>query len=209
MPYLNYHYITHFFDVMLAICPLAVLVSSSCSTDETVVADSEAEVETPTSEHFTADISNEEAPKYVNKLEMSIDPNLRSENNHVVSSTYNIGNMTAKRETVDEAESGNSDIIYSQDLIIRDLNLPAQISSTPNNEVLNFKRFRKVLEFSPFLPVSCLGVQTQLILAGVLENLCPVISLLHGCDGKTCGADQIHDFRLRNMLKKDAIELVT
>jgi hypothetical protein len=209
MPYLNYHYITHFFDVMLAICPLAVLVSSSCSTDETVVADSEAEVETPTSEHFTADISNEEAPKYVNKLEMSIDPHLRSENNHVVSSTYSIGNMTGKRETVDEAESGNSDIIYSQDLIIRDLNLPAQISSTPNNEVLNFKRFRKVLEFSPFLPVSCLGVQTQLVLAGVLENLCPVISLLHGCDGKICGADQINDFRLRNMLKKDAIELVT
>ncbi|KAH8486229.1 hypothetical protein H0E87_025302 [Populus deltoides] len=129
-------------DLSVLVSP-SVLVSSSCSTDETVVADSEAEVETPTSEHFTADISNEEAPKYVNKLEMSIDPHLRSENNHVVSSTYSIGNMTGKRETVDEAESGNSDIIYSQDLIIRDLNLPAQISSTPNNEVLNFKRFRK------------------------------------------------------------------
>ncbi|XP_052303552.1 nibrin homolog isoform X2 [Populus trichocarpa] len=129
-------------DLSVLVSP-SVLVSSSCSTDETVVADSEAEVETPTSEHFTADISNEEAPKYVNKLEMSIDPHLRSENNHVVSSTYSIGKMTAKRETVDEAESGNSDIIYSQDLIIRDLNLPAQISSTPNNEVLNFKRFRK------------------------------------------------------------------
>ncbi|KAJ6867886.1 nijmegen breakage syndrome protein [Populus alba x Populus x berolinensis] len=129
-------------DLSVLVSP-SVLVSSSCSTDETVVADSEAEVETPTSEHFTADISNEEAPKYVNKLEMAIDPHLRSENNHVVSSTYSIGNMTAKRETVDEAENGNSDIIYSQDLIIRDLNLPAQISSTPNNEVLNFKRFRK------------------------------------------------------------------
>lgn len=129
-------------DLSVLVSP-SVLVSSSCSTDETVVADSEAEVETPTSEHFTADISNEEAPKYVNKLEMAIDPHLRSENNHVVSSAYSIGNMTAKRETVDEAESGNSDIIYSQDLIIRDLNLPAQISSTPNNEVLNFKRFRK------------------------------------------------------------------
>ncbi|KAJ6752568.1 hypothetical protein OIU85_002933 [Salix viminalis] len=141
--YLNYHYITHIFDVMYAICPLAALVSSSCSTDETVVADSEAEVETPISERFTADISNEEAPKYVNKVETSIHPHHRSENNHVVSSTYSIANVTTKQETVDEAESGNSDIIYSQDLIIRDLNLPAQISSPPNNGFLNFKRFRK------------------------------------------------------------------
>ncbi|KAB5521993.1 hypothetical protein DKX38_026312 [Salix brachista] len=122
--YLNYHYITHIFDVMYAICPLAALVSSSCSTDETVVADSEAEVETPISERFTADISNEEAPKYVNKVET-------------------IANVTTKQEAVEEAESGNSDIIYSQDLIIRDLNLPAQISSPPNNGFLNFKRFRK------------------------------------------------------------------
>ncbi|KAJ6293555.1 hypothetical protein OIU76_021745 [Salix suchowensis] len=82
-------------------------------------------------------------PKYVNKVETSIHPHHRSENNHVVSSTYSIANVTTKQETVDEAESGNSDIIYSQDLIIRDLNLPAQISSPPNNGFLNFKRFRK------------------------------------------------------------------
>ncbi|KAF9668401.1 hypothetical protein SADUNF_Sadunf15G0124900 [Salix dunnii] len=129
-------------DLSVLVSPSA-LVSSSCSTDETVVADSEAEVETPISERFTADISNEEAPKYVNKLETSIHPHLRSENNHVVSSTYSIGNVTTKQEMVDEAESRNSDIIYSQDLIIRDLNLPAQISSPPNNGFLNFKRFRK------------------------------------------------------------------
>ncbi|KAJ6753232.1 NIBRIN-RELATED [Salix purpurea] len=53
-------------DLSVLVSPSA-LVSSSCSTDETVVADSEAEVETPISERFTADISNEEAPKYVNK----------------------------------------------------------------------------------------------------------------------------------------------
>ncbi|KAG5223108.1 nijmegen breakage syndrome protein [Salix suchowensis] len=129
-------------DLSVLVSPSA-LVSSPCSTDETVVADSEAEVETPISERFTADISNEEAPKYVNKVETSIHPHHRSENNHVVSSTYSIANVTTKQETVDEAESGNSDIIYSQDLIIRDLNLPAQISSPPNNGFLNFKRFRK------------------------------------------------------------------
>ncbi|CAK7337349.1 unnamed protein product [Dovyalis caffra] len=129
-------------DLSVLVSP-SVLVSSSCSTDETVVADSDAEEETATSLHFTADISKEEAPEYVNKLEMPMQPHPISKNRHAVSSTYSIGGMTAKRETVNEAESGNSDIIYSQDLIIRDLNLPAKISSTANDGVLNFKRFRK------------------------------------------------------------------
>ncbi|KAJ6421077.1 hypothetical protein OIU84_028453 [Salix udensis] len=133
---------------MYAICPLAALVSSSCSTDET----SSSAFSRRKWKHQYRSVSPQispmkKPPKYVNKVETSIHPHHRLENNHVVSSTYSIANVTTKQETVDEADSGNSDIIYSQDLIIRDLNLPAQISSPPNNGFLNFKRLKRDFDY--------------------------------------------------------------
>lgn len=52
--------------------------------------------------------------------------------------------ITARRDRIDEPESGNPDIIYSQVLIVRDTNLPASDYSSTDNEVTNFKCFRKV-----------------------------------------------------------------
>ncbi|KAF2314785.1 hypothetical protein GH714_033548 [Hevea brasiliensis] len=129
-------------DSSIFILP-TVLVSSSCSTDETVVADSDEEVGM-TSIHSTANICSEEAPKCVNKVEISTVHCLtKSEDNHVMSSMDNYGGMTAKKEKGEDPESANSDIIYSQELIIRDWHLPVTISSTTSDRILNFKRFKK------------------------------------------------------------------
>ncbi|KAK3027601.1 hypothetical protein RJ639_042277 [Escallonia herrerae] len=54
-------------------------------------------------------------------------------------------NVAARGHMIDESESGNSDIIYSQDLIVRDTNLPASVNSLINSAVSNFKCFRKFL----------------------------------------------------------------
>lgn len=203
-----------------------VLISSSCSTDETVVADSDAETEEETSPgHATSAVDNEEAPTYLSKEEISIDHAVnRSDNQHETGlrdgnssiayrsadihradrseashgadcgDGYNCtanrledshcagfrdgsnsianrsedrrgtgfrdGNncMTTSREKAD-LERENSDIIYSQNLVVRDLNVASTISSTANNGVLNFKRFRKTNiqsgnSFSSLIPFS-------------------------------------------------------
>ncbi|EEF36478.1 Nibrin, putative [Ricinus communis] len=147
---LLYAVVSGHLDLSKLILP-TVVVSSSCSTDETVVADSDEEVETM-STHATANICSE-APKFVNKVETSpiqakvetspVDnPCTKLEDRHVVRSMGNNIGMTAKREKVDEPESANSDIIYSQNLIIRDWQLPVRISST-NERFIDFKRFKK------------------------------------------------------------------
>ncbi|KDP27280.1 hypothetical protein JCGZ_21011 [Jatropha curcas] len=135
--------VSGYLDSSMLILP-TVLVSSSCSTDETVVADSDEEVET-TSVHATANICKEEAPKCGNKVEISTfqHPPIKLGDTHVASTTGNHGEMLGKREKVDEPESTNSDIIYSQDLIVRDWHVPATTRSTTNDGVLNFKRFKK------------------------------------------------------------------
>ncbi|GKV20358.1 hypothetical protein SLEP1_g30495 [Rubroshorea leprosula] len=142
--------------------PPSVVVSSSCSSDETVVADSEEEGEAITSIHKTAasvhtagEANNEVALDYVKKVEISVEsPNNESkekitmsydatkvEEHHVVSFE---GGLTARRQKVDESECGNSDVIYSQDLVIRDSCLPSTITCTTDHiRGPNFKRFRK------------------------------------------------------------------
>lgn len=53
--------------------------------------------------------------------------------------------MRRKYEKIEEAEYGNADIIFSQDLIVRDSNLTASSTRfSADAPVLNFKRFRKV-----------------------------------------------------------------
>ncbi|CAH9106025.1 unnamed protein product [Cuscuta europaea] len=53
------------------------------------------------------------------------------------------GSKMSTRLKIDNSESGNSDIIFSQDLIIRECNLTAKVTSATNVGVANFKRFRK------------------------------------------------------------------
>ncbi|KAF3444240.1 hypothetical protein FNV43_RR13930 [Rhamnella rubrinervis] len=120
-----------------------VLVSSSCSTDDTIVADSEEqEVETATSVHKITAVSSEEPIETVAKIEKKKD---QTTTNYFTSfrPTTAGGGIPAIRDRVDEPESGNSDIIYTQDLFVRDINMPSTTTSTINFEVLNFKRFRK------------------------------------------------------------------
>lgn len=50
---------------------------------------------------------------------------------------------TIKRDRNDEPECGNSEVIYTQHLIVRDLRSIRDVRSTG---VVDFKRFRKVLE---------------------------------------------------------------
>ncbi|GAV61712.1 FHA domain-containing protein [Cephalotus follicularis] len=130
-------------DPSLFISP-HVVVPSSCSTDETVVADSDAEQETATSRHAPAPVCNEESSKCDRKVNESVDhvANI-PEGRHVTRLGDDNRCITARRDKFDESETGNIDIIYSQDLMVRHLNIPANISSAAKNEVLNFKRFRK------------------------------------------------------------------
>lgn len=52
--------------------------------------------------------------------------------------------MTMRRDRNDEPECGNSEIIYTQDLIVRDLRSIRNVPSTEEEGVVDFKRFRKV-----------------------------------------------------------------
>lgn len=156
-----------------------VLVSSSCSTDETVVADSDAEVETATSSHANSAAHTKEVFKYDSKGEISVvadsdaevetatsihtNATVRtaedikydskgeisigqaanaSETGHMTHFRQRNDGVTTRRDKVDESESGNPDVLYSQDLIVRDINLLTSFSST-KNRIVNFKCFRK------------------------------------------------------------------
>ncbi|CAK9136414.1 unnamed protein product [Ilex paraguariensis] len=161
-----------------------VIVTSSCSTDETVVADSDAEMETATSIHTSTAIHIIESAEQNNEGKMAVHTEHDSKGGTVVHSlestkhdikeniavhTIESGEIETKgeiptnyaaenrlesgkdrsdevmvrRDKVDEFDSGNLDIIYSQDLIVRDTNAPASVHSPTNNAVLNFKCFRK------------------------------------------------------------------
>ncbi|PON34005.1 Nibrin [Parasponia andersonii] len=136
-----------------------VVVSSSCSTDETVVADSEAEVETVTSSvHATAAAHSEVVIETVKSVQSTTaarseavietmdkmdGPNDRAKNNNIADFRPSSSGSHLKNDRVSESESENLDIIYSQYLIVRDISSSSTISFTANNEALNFKRFRK------------------------------------------------------------------
>ncbi|XP_062150431.1 nibrin homolog isoform X2 [Alnus glutinosa] len=149
-------------DPSILISP-CVLVSSSCSTDETVVADSDVEVETATSIHANATVCTdvavkflskaetsmttvhtEEDIKFVNKTETSMDHvAIRSEDSGVMNYRDISYGMTVRRDEVDESECGNADVIYSQNLVVRDVDTTSGVSTATNNRVPNFKLFRK------------------------------------------------------------------
>lgn len=147
-----------------------VVISSSCSTDETVVADSDVEAETAMSVDLSVAIEPSESTKYEMKKEFltehavtrvgsnnitcssgrGYDTMARKEEvdkpesgNPDINSSDRDNTITARRDRIDEPESGNPDIIYSQVLIVRDTNLPASDYSSTDNEVPNFKCFRK------------------------------------------------------------------
>ncbi|XP_042507822.1 nijmegen breakage syndrome 1 protein isoform X2 [Macadamia integrifolia] len=137
------------------------IISSSCSTDETIVADSEVEMDTAASDCVAETVQSEAAIKPEDEEERSEDKHNKSEvkgeilGRHagaesecipIPSFNYEDKGVITRRDKVDESETfGNqhSDIIYSQDLIVKDTQMAASIYSITNNRVVNFKRFRK------------------------------------------------------------------
>ncbi|QCE01107.1 nijmegen breakage syndrome 1 protein isoform X2 [Vigna unguiculata] len=154
-----------------------ILVSSSCSTDETIVADSDTEVETATSARSTEALSNDNNVKYEKTEEIYDDSYTLDKRKHesieassddvltrlhdikrtkteksldgasVRSHATNFGNdndgVKVKKDNVDDNETGNSDVVYSQNLIVRDTNIRSSISTSPSSSFPNFKCFRK------------------------------------------------------------------
>ncbi|KAL1348626.1 hypothetical protein HN51_024619 [Arachis hypogaea] len=156
-----------------------ILVSSSCSTDETVVADSDTEVETATSAHATETFLNGNTIQYVKTEELdddsgsmdnkkhekmepsAVDVSTRSIDikqaktasplddcsvkldTHAMSFRDGSGSIKVKKDKVDDYGSGNADIIYSQDLVVRDVTRVTNTSSAQNSSIPNFKHFRK------------------------------------------------------------------
>ena len=78
------------------------------------------------------------------KLETSLDDASVRLDTHATSFRDGSGSMKVRKDKVDNYESGNSDIIYSQDLVVRDINIVPNMSTAPNSSVPNFKRFGKV-----------------------------------------------------------------
>lgn len=144
-----------------------VVISSSCSTDETVVADSEAEEEETSSVHMIDATEKAETPEKPAAIVIEESPitileeteNLNEfKSVNLLANTQNKGHsdeknsgdsardVTIRRDRNDEPEAGNSEIIYTQDLIVRDLRSTRKVRSTGEEGVVDFKRFRKVKE---------------------------------------------------------------
>lgn len=157
-----------------------MIISSSCSTDETIVADSDTEVETATSPIASEALCGGNNVKYVKteeldddsgtsdkrksermeaslddvstrsheikraKAETSLDAASVQSDTHATSFKDRTDGIKVKKDKVDNYASGNSDIIYSQDLIVRDISILTNRSSAPNSSIPDFKRFRKV-----------------------------------------------------------------
>ncbi|KAI3462253.1 hypothetical protein Pfo_018916 [Paulownia fortunei] len=171
-----------------------VLVMSSCSTDETVVADSDVELETATSLRTSVAVNLVESAEDVaiQKAESSekdcgadsivhivestehdgggntaafkatehgsrgfLPPNstfktdspyrtaVKSDSVNIASSRDRDEGIVMRKDKGLTSESENLDIIYSQDLIVRESNLPQSGHSSINGAALNFKLFRK------------------------------------------------------------------
>uniref|UniRef100_A0A2N9GG00 Uncharacterized protein n=1 Tax=Fagus sylvatica TaxID=28930 RepID=A0A2N9GG00_FAGSY len=185
--------------MQLNICHFAVLVSSSCSTDETVVADSDLEVETATSNHANvtvcteeaivskaetsmasdleveaatsiheaatsihADVTvctdeaikvvskaetsmaSEEAIKFASKAETVMDhAAIKSKDSCGMSYRDGSCGMTIRIDKVDESECGNLDILFSQDLVVRDMKIPSRTNTQSGNSFNNLIPFSK------------------------------------------------------------------
>lgn len=154
-----------------------------------MVADSDVEVETATSIHANATVCTdepvkvlskaetsmatartEEAIKFVNKAETSMDhAAIRSEDTGVMNYRDSSCGMTVRRDKVDESECGNADVIYSQNLVVRDMDITSSVNTATNNRVPNFKCFRKVTtSVFLFIPIHAMGFQIRIMTFGLL-----------------------------------------
>ncbi|KAI3699273.1 hypothetical protein L2E82_43476 [Cichorium intybus] len=123
-----------------------VHATSSCSTDETVVADSEPEIEiisvstSSTIQKLESIEDEKEKISVQNEVEETI---VRSIDPIKIDNYVNIATNDTKDDEI-ITQNGISDVIFSQDLIIRDTNLLSSVPSPTKNQVLDFKRFKKM-----------------------------------------------------------------
>lgn len=134
-----------------------VVISSSCSTDETVVADSdvEEEEETTSSVHMVDATEKAETPEkpaaavvvieespVTTIVEETVNLNeFKSVNLTADTEMKDYSDVTMRRDGNDEPECGNSEVIYTQHLIVRSTR---NVRSAGVEGVVDFKRFRKV-----------------------------------------------------------------
>ncbi|KAK1295892.1 hypothetical protein QJS10_CPB15g00027 [Acorus calamus] len=122
-----------------------IVVSSSYSTDGTIVADSDVEVDTAISVHNVVTVKTENSMKYENKEELHHETSSIVEEQKIILSFKTEDDVIQRREDRDSdaLEHQNPDIIYSQDLIVRSTDLPTPVAFTLNNGVVDFKCFKK------------------------------------------------------------------
>lgn len=147
------------------------MVSSSHSTDETIVADSDVEMDsamfnrtaTKSQDAIKIEDDDEEVKDSEDRQDTVDHQEDRKSTDYLSTLSNNMRSLSPKDQSASpmkkvekDVESHadrheNSDIIFSQDLIVRDITTPIPPPSTPNN-VVNFKRFRKVHEFKHYPP---------------------------------------------------------
>lgn len=124
---------------------MEVETATSIHANATTCAD-EAIISLSKAEASTATACTEEDIKFVRKTVTPMDhAAVKSEDSCVMSYRDSTHGKTVGRDKVDDSECGNADIIYSQDLVARDMDIPSNVNATANNGVLNFKRFRKAI----------------------------------------------------------------
>lgn len=151
-PLLCAHLVLFLFHIYMTWCPCyinnlltwntAVSVPSSHSTDETIVAESDLENDTATSDHVSAATKVENADKQEHGWQRGT--SVRTE--FVSTKVVHSGIINLSQD--DEPGTGNyekSDVIYSQSLIVRQVVAPDSMGCAPDHKVVNFKCFRKVL----------------------------------------------------------------
>ncbi|XP_077220610.1 nijmegen breakage syndrome 1 [Tasmannia lanceolata] len=122
--------------------PSIHISSSQSTTDETIVADSEVEMDTAISSRVAR---SEETTNYVEKKEMPSDRVDITTDNRLSSFQIEDGCIVERRDKCDKSDTSghqNSDIIYSQ-MIVRDTATLSLVQFTSKENVVNFKRFRK------------------------------------------------------------------
>ncbi|KAJ6827628.1 nijmegen breakage syndrome 1 protein isoform X1 [Iris pallida] len=143
--------------------PPSVIVSSSCSTDGTIVADSDVEIDTAASEHVAADAKSHDAFKHEyedREAQLAEDKeDVRRDQDSIKSrelpiTSSDMSKISRPEEdvcSIKKMEKGddsladrheNSDIIYSPCLIAKNVNISLPDECTKTKHV-NFKCFRK------------------------------------------------------------------
>ncbi|XP_068646097.1 nibrin homolog [Aristolochia californica] len=121
----------------------SILVSSSNSTDETIVADSDVEVDTVTSNQVAL-ASQSEGIKHgeISRDNVSMMPEKMNVST-VMMSNATVIERRIRDDEPETSEHQSSDVFYSPDLIVRDLVSLTVPQSEPKLKEVNFKCFRK------------------------------------------------------------------